>query len=459
LDKGPSVRLYTQRGLIFYVLRGTEKYAIDVKKLSWNNARVGRTVMKNHSEKMGLVLALPLKEKDVLERQLSRTSVLKKYKPVYLACETHYFDSPLHPLRQRTVEIEACFAAKYDRIRWTVKAVDGSQVQVSFDFGRITAGVKTAPICELTLLLLDGVPESLWDVAHELARSIAVWPMTSSKTQRGYLLSQGNMLRPVYAKPAKLYRGMDMSELIQRVLTEMLSQFTRNLCILQRTSDPEVVHQARVGWRRFKSSIHLFEKTAYLDQMPSLDGLDCALAHLSDLRDLDVAKAYVASRVESEANPVAHDKVHCWSQLEPRLERKRQQHQAQVLAALDQPIVGATVLAICRWLELGIAIRTTPKKKPHNKAAQVLTRRISHWVDQLRTRPKRADDSATQHRTRILSKRLRYAVEALRSILPSRQVKIWYHLALRLQTEIGVNRDLFTVVGILADLIDDDGAP
>jgi hypothetical protein len=46
-----------------------------------------------------------------------------------------------------------------------------------------------------------------------------------------------------------------------------------------------------VGWRRFKSGIHLFEKKAYLDQMPSLDGLDCALALLSDLRDLDVAKA------------------------------------------------------------------------------------------------------------------------------------------------------------------------
>jgi hypothetical protein len=85
---------------------------------------------------------------------------------------------------------------------------------------------KNAPICELTLLLLDGVPESLWNVAHKLARSIAVWPMGPSKTQRGYLLSQGRMLAPAYSKPAKLDRGMDMSKLIQRVLTEMLSQFT-----------------------------------------------------------------------------------------------------------------------------------------------------------------------------------------------------------------------------------------
>jgi hypothetical protein len=50
--------------------------------------------------------------------------------------------------------------------------------------------------------------------------------MGPSKTQRGYLLSQGRMLAPAYFKPAKLDRGMDMSKLIQRVLTEMLSQFT-----------------------------------------------------------------------------------------------------------------------------------------------------------------------------------------------------------------------------------------
>lgn len=168
----------------------------------------------------------------MLERQLSPMSFLKTCKAVHLACETRYFDAPLHPLhpmhplRRGQVEIEACFAMQYDSTRWTVKTRDGSHVQVSFDFGRITAGVKTAPICELTLLLVDGVPESLWDVAHELARSIAVWPMGPSKTQRGYLLSQGRMLAPAYSKPAKLDRGMDMPELIQRVLTEMLSQFT-----------------------------------------------------------------------------------------------------------------------------------------------------------------------------------------------------------------------------------------
>ena len=131
----------------------------------------------------------------------------------------------------------------------------------------------------------------------------------------------------------------------------------------------------------------------------------------------------MASRVEIEANPLAHDKVHCWSQLGPRLERKRQQHQAQVLAALDQPIVGATVLDICRWLELGISSRTTPKKNSLQKPGLVLKRRISHWFDQLKARPTHADGSATQHRTRILSKRLRYAVEALRPILPSKQFK------------------------------------
>ncbi len=417
-------------------------------------------VIQNHSGKIELVLSLPLKEQVVLKRQLSGTSVLKNCKALYLACETQYFDSPLHSLRQRQVEIEPCFATEYDRTRWTVQVPDGSQVQVSFDFGHITAGVKTTPICELALLLLDGAPESLWRLAHELAQSIAVLPMISSKTQRGYLLSQGKMLAPVYAQPVKLGRGMKVQELIQRVLAEMLGQFIQNLGIFQHTQNSEVVHQARVGWRRFKSGIHLFEKTAYWDEMPDLQGLDFALALLSDLRDLDVAIAYVALRVDSESKPASPDKLQRWSQFEQRLVKKRQLLQAQVLAALDQPIVGATILEIGRWVEQGIAPGKASKGKFHKpkNVVPVLKRQISHWVEQLSARPRDAGDSATQHRTRILSKRLRYAVEALRPILPSKQVKMWHRMAMRLQTEIGFNRDLFTVMEIVASLWDGDNA-
>ena len=239
-----------------------------------------------------------------------------------------------------------------------------------------------------------------------------------------------------------------------------MGQFIQNLGVFQHTQNSEVVHQARVGWRRFKSGIHLFEKMAYWDEMPDLQGLDFALALLSDLRDLDVAIAYVASRVDSESKPASPDKLQRWSQLEQRLVKKRQQLQAQVLAALDQPIVGATILEIGRWLEQGIAPGKASKGKSQKpkKVVPVLKRRISHWVAQLSARPRDAGDSATQHHTRILSKRLRYAVEALRPILPSKQVKMWRRMAVRLQTEIGFNRDLFTVMEIVASLLDGDDA-
>jgi len=436
---------------------------------------------ENYFANIELVLSLPLKAKAVYERQLSRTPVLKNCNAVHLACEMHYFDAAPHPLRQSQVEIQSlksagwdgfhlkrkrirglqpCFAMQFDRTRWTVKAPDGSRVQVSLDDGHIRAGTKTTRMCELVLLLLDGAPGSLWDVAYELAHSVSGLPVIATKAQRKYLLSQGNLLEPVRPNPVKLNKGMEMPEIIKRVLTEMLGQFTQNLIVLRRSMDPEVVHQARVGWRRFKSALHVFEKTAYLDHMPPLEGLDFVLARLSDLRELDVAKAYTASWVEHARTPVATDKVERWSQLEQRLVRERLHRQAQVSAALDQPIVGATILNIYNWLAVGIVSGTPPESNPYpSNAGRVLKRRITHLYDQLKARPRHTIDSAAQHRTRILSKRLRYGVEALRTLLPPKQVKIWHRKALRLQTEIGLSRDVFTVMEIMASLFEFDGAP
>ena len=46
------------------------------------------------------------------------------------------------------------------------------------------------------------------------------------------------------------------------------------------------------------------------------------------------------------------------------------------------------------------------------------------------------------HRASILAKRLRYGVEALRSVLPKRRAQRWHRQGARLQSAIGAERDL-----------------
>ena len=54
-----------------------------------------------------------------------------------------------------------------------------------------------------------------------------------------------------------------------------------------------------------------------------------------------------------------------------------------------------------------------------------------------------------QHRARILAKRLRYGIEALRPLLPTHQTKRWCAQATNLQMSIGSMRDVMQA-GVLA---------
>ena len=62
-----------------------------------------------------------------------------------------------------------------------------------------------------------------------------------------------------------------------------------------------------------------------------------------------------------------------------------------------------------------------------------------------------------RHRTRILAKRLRYSIEALRPLLRKRQAQRWYSQALAIQSSIGSSRDVLQAGSIVARLDVDPG--
>jgi inorganic triphosphatase YgiF len=89
---------------------------------------------------------------------------------------------------------------------------------------------------------------------------------------------------------AKLSGDLSLTAAAGCVLREMLNQFTTNLNTLRHSDDPKLVHQARVGWRRFRSALRLFKPVLSVERMPSWEGLQPLLMTLSELRDVDVAR-------------------------------------------------------------------------------------------------------------------------------------------------------------------------
>ncbi|USD64909.1 inorganic triphosphatase [Vibrio sp. SCSIO 43136] len=83
------------------------------------------------------------------------------------------------------------FSTDFTREQWLLSMADGSQVEVAFDQGVVTAGDKQTPICEVELELKSGQTDALFNLARTLCEEGGIRLGNLSKAARGYRLAQG----------------------------------------------------------------------------------------------------------------------------------------------------------------------------------------------------------------------------------------------------------------------------
>ncbi|MDO9165535.1 MAG: CHAD domain-containing protein [Rhodoferax sp.] len=355
--------------------------------------------------------------------------------------------------------LSACFATTFERTSWLVRRRDGSVVEVALDIGQVVVGDKTAPICELELELLAGQPTALFDTAQQIARALAVLPLTMSKAERGYALAKDRMDAALRAQPPTLTPDLPLPEAAQRVLRETFCQFTTNLNALRTSDDPEVVHQARVGWRRFKSALRLFKPVLAIDALPTWQALQAVLSFLGELRDLDIARIDALPPLADAYTAGDARRTDAWQAMMQGLLDAADLRRKSVRYALQEPAVGAALLEITQWLEGLPASSATSTTGDELKMSlrRWAVRRIVRLHAQSKVASKDSGSPESQHRVRILAKRLRYGIEALRPLLPKRRTKRWYQQATTLQTSIGATRDVVQAGALVARLEADRG--
>lgn len=341
--------------------------------------------------------------------------------------------------------LKPCFATTFERTSWSVRRRDGSLVEVALDIGHIAAGERTAPICELELELLSGQPEALFDIAQKIAGTIAVLPANASKSERGYALAQDANDIPIRFQPAVLSSTLSVSQAAQQVLRDTFCQFTANLNALRSSDDPEVVHQARVGWRRFKSAWRLFRPSLVVAAAPSWQPLLPLMRFLGELRDLDVARTETLPPLAEAYAAGDMRRAEEWQALAESMLRAATVKRKEVRYALQAPTVGAALLATTRWLE---NVSATAKAGATGAELQAVSlprwarRRMVRLHKKLKIALKQDATLENQHRVRILSKRMRYGIDALRVLLPKKRTQRWYQQATRLQMSLGATRDV-----------------
>lgn len=350
--------------------------------------------------------------------------------------------------------LQPVFMTDFSRTIWLLRRRDGSVVEVALDVGRVIGHDRSSAICELELELKAGPVSALFDIAADIADSVAVLPMAMSKAQRGYALASNSIDAPVRASPPVLWRGMSLHDTAREVLREMFGHFTGNLVALRQSDDAEVVHQARVAWRRFRSARRLFKPVLAGADMPSFQPLDPLLGLLGEIRDLDVARleSLPALRSAYVAQSDAH--AQAWDGLLQQLERQAQERRGAARQALLDTGVGLCLLQTTRWLDTcePATDAQTLADDAGPSLRQWATRRATRLHNRLKLANKHAMDPESRHGTRMLAKRTRYSIEALRDVLPRHITHKWYRQAVDTQKTIGSDRDLQQAIVLLGRL-------
>ena len=133
------------------------------------------------------------------------------------------------------------------------------------------------------------------------------------------------------------------------------------------------------------------------------------------------------------------------------LEQAAQVQRQAVRQLLEDPRTGACLLATVEWLE-SPSHPADPTVKPSPALSEWARKRLQRLYKKLEKTEHAPTTLDGQHRLRILAKRLRYGVEALRNVLPVKQAQQWQAHAAQLQGRLGAARDVAQAAALAEQL-------
>jgi len=312
--------------------------------------------------------------------------------------------------------LEPVFETDFARTRYRLRRGD-TELWLDFDEGEIRARGASAPIRELELELVSGDPAVLYGIALELHETLPVRPSIASKAQRGHALATGAHPVPQRAPRIVLPARATLEDALREVLAACLAQVLANREPARDGSDPEGVHQLRVGLRRTRAALALFgdllegeEPRAFKSELRWLAG------ELGPARDLDV---FLAEMLEPLAARFPDDPS--LKRLRDAARELRDEAYTRVRAAVESPRASALVLALGGWLtargwrsNAGVGTRAALAAPAAEGGAALLERRLKKARRLGRGLARRTPEE--RHRLRIALKKLRYAGEFLGSL-------------------------------------------
>ena len=334
-------------------------------------------------------------------------------------------------LGARLHEIGPIFEIEVERLVWTMPW-DDALIEVVLDRGRVVAGDRFAPICEIELELKKGRPSALFSLARRLDAAAPLHVGVISKAERGRRLL-GPAVHAHKSEAVVLSPEMTAAEAFVHIAGSCLRQYRLNEALIER-QHPDALHQARVSLRRLRSAFSIFAAMLADDAFERLREEAKWLANtLGEARDLDVllsgepAAAPARTRIE-EAHDAAYDSA---------------------LEAAASARARALMLDLSQWLAMGVWLTSAKAGDLREQPARAFA---ASALDRFRRKVKKggrdleslSDD--TRHDLRKNAKKLRYTAEFFGSLFNEkrrkRRAKRFVSALSVLQDSLGALNDL-----------------
>jgi triphosphatase len=328
----------------------------------------------------------------------------------------------LEPLigRKFRRQLHPVFETRVERILYPLIR-DKGEIALTIDHGKIEAGRRSAPLCEVELELKRGSQAELFEVARELMQAVPARLEFRSKSQRGYELLEDVRDVPATAAWIDLVAGISTRDGFKAIGRTCLRQIVGNERALLK-GDPEGVHQMRVGLRRLRAALSLFADILPDPQTAAIKaGLRWLQGELGPAREFEVLMKSVVAPVKKRR--ARWDGVPALSQ---ELAEKREAALSRAQDAVTSARFHALTLDIAAWLETGDWTR--PREDGTRDVGQVpievsAARQLGRRCKKIRRRGKVIArlDAKSRHKLRIQTKKFRYAAEFFGNLFPGKR--------------------------------------
>ena len=332
--------------------------------------------------------------------------------------------TPLEPLATSRLKRAIREMFRTVVVRTTVLLrMDDAVIEMAIDRGHIVSPKGRKRIAEMELELKGGDVVQLVRLGRLIAGLLPVDYAPWSKAERGYALITGTGATPVKASPVPLKPDQPAGAAFQSIGLSCLRHFITNRDAVL-GGDTEGLHQMRVGLRRLRSAIYLFQD--FLQDAESLAvkrELKWLTDQLTPARDLDIFLQDDLADDEGKTPPPIG-----MTELKTEITRRRNALFFRVKTVIGTERYRRLVLRTAFWLMNGkwISAKDSPANRKRDEPVTSFAR------SQLRALRKKLNrksarlgqlDARQRHKLRILVKKLHYGTAFFEPLYKSKGAK------------------------------------